>query len=212
MKNKETDSRSENTFESLMNESVEAKFSWPKTLSVVFLLTLSIFLGFFLFSSYQKSMIISVDQIQSDIDESNITKNIEIKDTKAFSKPEITPDESSNELASKQNAIETKELVTSTDKLPVSSQSQVSQDNQLQKNTKKSDYFRVVAKTFSDYAEAKSYLEVLSRKGQNPYIHVRKEEQGKQYFVQLAAFKDLDRAEIHKKELEQKGFETFILE
>ena len=203
MKNNETDLRSENTFESLMNESVEAKFSWPKTLSVVFLLTLSIFLGFFLFSSYQKSMIISVDQIQSSVVETNTDKISELKDPQSLEKIEDIV---------KENTIESKEIVTSIDKSAETLQSQVSQIAQSQEKRKKSDYYRVVAKSFSDYTEAKSYLEVLSRKGQNPYIHVRKEGQEKQYHVQLAAFKELERAQIHKNELEQKGFKTFILE
>ena len=198
------------SFESLMNESVSSQFSWFKTLSIVGLIALSIFLGFFLCSVYQDNVLISSDQLDkeslsADTKDDGLLKKEHNANTEKLI-ANNNPDSLGNlniptsQLTRPKNMSTTvsEETVPALESIPV-------------KEIKANGFYRVIAKSFTDLNSAASYRKKLQAQGFKPYVWIAEENNKPVYKVQMGAFKSLKRAETHKKRLEKKNLSTYIL-
>ncbi|MBT3260821.1 SPOR domain-containing protein [bacterium] len=197
----------------MLREKESHEFSWTKTMTTsLAILVIVLLVLILIFSLGKKAFFSSEDQKQpitqtATITYSEIIEEEETLPTKEEIQQEISEIKSSLESIQAEEEKPTKAIVMA----PTQAIKTTTPAKKTVAAVPQKAIYKVIAGTFSDYKNAKTFQKQLAKKQISSFIRNSNLKNKKLYQVQIGAFKTYQQASQHIKTIKRKGFSSYII-
>lgn len=176
----------------LLKEREKLEFSWPKTLGVVFGLSVIILASIFFIFTMSKRHLSNNISLQT-----NYSQQEEISQTKPLPEYQLEPEAAPAKVVAPETQVRSKAPKRSTKKVPT---------------TAKHSY-KLISGTYKNIKNAKDQVKKLKASGFDSFVRKVKRDNNSQFYqVQAGSFNDKQTALAFKTKLKKRNFDTYIIQ